>query len=63
MGQPHPVGRSYHATVCLGYGGDHPQLLVIGGRDGSKKILNDAWMLEVESGHWREVSVLVVMGV
>ena len=62
VGEPRPVGRSTHATVCLGYGGDHPQLLVIGGWDG-RKAFKDVWMLEVESGHWREVSVLVVMGV
>ena len=33
-----------------------------GGWDGDK-VLNDVWVLDVESGHWREVSVLVVMGV
>ena len=60
MGEPRPVGRSNHGAVCLGYGGDHPQLLVIGGREGSRKILKDVWMLEVESGHWREVSVMGV---
>lgn len=46
--------RSYHTAVCLGYGGDNPQLLVIGGRDN----LNDAWMLDVNSWRWREVSFL-----
>ena len=61
VGEPRPLERSNHAAVCLGYGGDHPQLLMIGGFDGHKS-LNDVWVLDVESGHWREVSVLVVMG-
>ena len=56
-GQPCPVARCDHAAVCLDYGGDHPQLLVIGGRDAGLKVLNDAWMLDVQSGRWREVRV------
>ena len=56
-GEPCPVARDSHAAVCLDYGGDHPQLLVIGGRDGGNKVLNDAWMLDVQSGRWREVRV------
>ena len=35
----------------------HPQLLVIGGVDAGLKILSDAWMLDVQSGRWREVRV------
>ena len=62
VGEPHPEERYDHASVCLGYGGNHPQLLVTGGYD-DDSILNDVWVLDVESGHWREVSVLVVMGV
>ena len=62
VGEPCPVERSNHASVCLGYGGNHPQLLVTGGWDGGR-VFNDVWVLDVESGHWREVSVLVVMGV
>ena len=38
-GQPCPVARCDHAAVCLDYGGDHPQLLVIGGRDAGNKVL------------------------
>ena len=53
-GEPCPVGRSGHAAVCLGYG-DHPQLLVTGGRGVANKVLGDAWMLDVQSGRWREV--------
>ena len=58
-GEPCPVGRADHAAVCLGYGGDHPQLLVIGGRDENYKICNDAWMLDVESGRWKEVRIII----
>ena len=55
VGEPCPVGRSAHAAVCLGYGGDHPQLLVIGGKDADDHVLGDAWLLDVQSGKWREV--------
>lgn len=54
-GEPCPVGRLNHATVCLGYGGNRPQLFVTGGRDKRDVILNDAWMLDVQSVRWREV--------
>ena len=49
------MGRSGHATVCLGYGGDQPQLLVTGGVDGGSNILSDVWLLDVETRRWREV--------
>ena len=57
-GEPRPVGRMGHAAVCLDYG-DHPQLLVTGGRGGGKKVLGDAWLLDVQSGRWREVRTLI----
>ena len=47
--------RSLHATVCLGYGGDHPQLLVTGGIGRDNSILSDVWLLDVESRRWRDV--------
>ena len=56
QGESSPEGRYLHAAVCLGYGGDHPQLLVTGGH-GSDHTLNDVWLLEVQSGRWREVRV------
>ena len=59
QGESCPKGRSSHAAVCLGYGGDHPQLLVTGGYDSDGVILNDVWMLDVQSGRWREVRVCV----
>ena len=55
QGESYPVGRSGHAAVCLGYGGDHPQLLITGGYDGTR--LSDVWLLDLQSGRWREVSV------
>ena len=57
MGGPCPVRRCYHAAVCLGYGGDHPQLLIIGGRGAGCKVLKDAWILDMQSGKWREVRI------
>ena len=55
QGESCPVGRWGHAAVCLGYGGDHPQLLVTGGYGGT--LLSDVWLLDLESGRWREVRV------
>ena len=57
VGEPWPVKRAGHAAVCLGYGGDHPQLLVTGGLGAGSKVLSDAWILDVQSGKWREVSI------
>ena len=50
------MARSDHASVCLGYDGDHPQIVVIGGLGGGNKVLSDMWLLDVVSGRWREVS-------
>ena len=54
-GEPCPVRRAYHAAVCLGYGGDHPQLLVIGGLNDGAKVLSDMWILDIQSRRLREV--------
>ena len=62
-GEPCPVGRAAHATVCLGYGGDQPQLLVTGGMDGDDNVLSDVWLLDVETRRWREVRVWGVRSV
>ncbi len=56
-GEPWPVKKSVHAACCLNYGGDHPQLLVYGGKDDKKIVLRDMWILDVDSGKWTEVSV------
>ena len=61
-GEPCPVARNGHAAVCLDYGGDHPQLLVIGGKNAGTT-LSDAWLLDVQSERWRKVRVYVCMQV
>ena len=55
-GAPWPVGRSSHAACCLNYGEEHPQLLITGGVDIYDNTLQDTWILDVNSGRWREVS-------
>lgn len=56
-GGPHPAKRSHHGSVCLGYGGDHPQLLVTGGWGDDEEILSDMWILDLHSQMWREVRI------
>ena len=51
-----PVERASHAATCLNYGEEHPQLLVTGGVDNNATTLQDAWILDVKSGRWKEVS-------
>ena len=58
VGEPCPMGRVGHTAVCLGYGEPHPQVLVIGGLDGSLEVLSDVWILDMHSRHWREVSII-----
>ena len=49
-----PIVSIYrHAAVCLGYGEDNPQLLVIGGIK-SGLVVRDMWLLDVQSLRWRE---------
>ena len=55
-GAPWPAERSSHAACCLNYGQDHPQVLVTGGADKNGNALSDMWILDVQSGRWREVS-------
>ena len=55
-GTPWPVERSSHAACCLNYGEEYPQLLVTGGVDKNATTLWDVWILDVNSGRWREVS-------
>ena len=49
------MGRSFHAACCLNYGDDEPVLLMTGGTDKNHNTLGDAWLLDVNSGRWREV--------
>ena len=53
--------RHGHVTVCLDYGGVRPQLIVTGGYDGSigGNALNDVWIMDVQSGMWKEVSTCI----
>ena len=55
-GEPWPVGRSSHAACCLGFGSQHPHVLVTGGVDSDDKSLGDAWLFDVTSRKWKEVS-------
>ena len=55
-GESCPVGRNGHAAVSLGYGRDHPQLLITGG-DACRNVLSDSWILDLQSRRWREVCV------
>ena len=60
-GEPCPAGRHDHAAVCLGQG-TRPQLVVSGGQDNNYQVLNYVlWILDVESGRWKEVSLRIDM--
>ena len=50
------MARYYHVAVCLGYGRDNPKLLVIGGLNFKNMRLSDVWMLDLDSGKWKEVT-------
>ncbi len=56
-GEPCLPGRSGHDTVCLGFGGEKPQLVVTGGVDVDYNVFSDVWILDVQSGSWNEVSI------
>jgi len=49
------VERRGHAACCLKYGDEEPVLLMTGGVNGNDNTLKDAWLLDVNSGRWREV--------
>jgi hypothetical protein len=53
----YPEGRTGHSALCLGYGGEQPQLLVIGGRNDSREVLNDAWIFDLTSRTWSKVLI------
>ena len=50
-----PTVRSLHAAVCIEHGGDRPQLVIIGGIGAGDKVLNDVWIMDVQSGRWKKV--------
>ena len=47
--------RSLHAAACVEHGGDRPQLVITGGWDDGDKVLNDVWIMDVQSGRWKKV--------
>ena len=47
--------RSGHSAVCIEHGGDRPQLVISGGLGADYKVLNDVWIMDVQSGRWNEV--------
>ena len=53
-GEPWPAGRSRYAACCLGYAGDHINLLVTGGIGRGDKPLNDTWLFNLSSKKWKE---------
>ena len=52
---PLPIERSDHSAVCLGFGGEKPQLLVSGGLGKKNMVLDDLWILDINSKKWRTV--------
>ena len=59
QGDPWPEERSDHAACCLNYGDTHPKLMVHGGLGAGDKILEDFWILDIDTGKWTEVRMLV----
>ena len=59
QGDQWPEARSNHSACALNYGEDCPTLLVSGGLDKDRKVLGDMWILDVDSGKWTEVRILV----
>lgn len=54
-GGPLPPERAYHAACCLGYGSEHPCILVTGGWANDGETLKDAWIYDFTSNHWTKV--------
>ncbi len=50
-----PSIRSWHAAVCLDYGGSDPHLLMTGGWD-NRNPLSDVWLLDVNTWKWKQVN-------
>ena len=47
--------RNYHAAVCIEHGGDRPQLVITEGLSAGDNLLNDVWIMDVQSGRWKKV--------
>ena len=61
QGDQWPEARCSHSACVLNYGEDHPTLLVSGGLGEGDKVLRDMWILDVDSGKWTDVRMLVRM--
>ena len=59
QGDQWPEARFGHSACCVNYGEEHPILLVSGGVGKGNKVLGDMWILNVDSGKWTEVRMLV----
>ena len=54
------MGRSTHAACCIGFAGDHINLLVTGGLGRDNKVLNDMWLFDMSLKKWTEVRLTVI---
>ena len=61
QGEPWPVETSLHAACCLNYGQDQPQLLVHGGQGNNVNVLGDTLILDINTGKWTEVSLVLLV--
>ena len=59
QGDQWPEARSRYSACVLNYGEEYPTVLVSGGLDKDRKVLGDMWILDVDSGKWTEVRMLV----
>ena len=48
-----------HGACCLNYGENLPKVLISGGLDKGYNVLGDMWILDVYSGKWTVVRMLV----
>ena len=55
QGEPWPFNRAGHAACCLNYGKEGPQVLISGGVSRFNSIYKDMWLLDVNSGKWKQV--------
>ena len=62
QGGPKPVGRSGHAAVCL-ESAEGSSLLITGGKDKDNNVLDDIWVLDLQSDRWKEVNLCVCLRV
>ena len=61
QGEPWPLGRFSHAACCLNYGEANPKLLIFGGVNQELEVLGDMWILDVNTGKWTEVRMLITI--